>query len=172
MLIFYSSPYAETALITTNIDLSKEPRMDMERFRKKYLNEERKSTRKVDQEENPNPLREKYLAWARAEERKSKLAAKIVKKIEPAVIKDIESEGSGPHQPAQPETAFEVKRSESGETFIFDPDQGYHRLDVNNRTPDFIEIDPKLKTKFKFFQIDDSVYDRDGYLLYRIPGLG
>ena len=146
--------------------------MDFEKFRRKYLNEDRKSAKKVEEEENPNPLREKYLSWARAEQKKSKLAAKTVKKIEPAVIADIESEGSPQFQPAQQQTDFDVKISESGETFIFDPDQGYQRLDVKNRTPDFIEIDPKLKMKFKYFQLCDSVYDRDGYLLYRIPGLG
>ena len=146
--------------------------MDFEKFRRKYLNEDRKSAKKVEDEENPNPLREKYLSWARAEQKKSKLAAKTVKKIEPAVIADIESEGSPQFQPEQQQTDFDVKISESGETFIFDPDQGYQRLDVKNRTPDFIEIDPKLKMKFKYFQLCDSVYDRDGYLLYRIPGLG
>ena len=146
--------------------------MDFEKFRRKYLNEDRKSAKKVEEEENPNPLREKYLSWARAEQKKSKLAAKTVKKIEPAAIAEIESEGSPQFQPAQQQTDFDVKISESGETFIFDPDQGYQRLDVKNRTPDFIEIDPKLKMKFKYFQLCDSVYDRDGYLLYRVPGLG
>ena len=147
--------------------------MDMERFRQKYLNDERKPTKKFDEEENPNPLREKYLSWARAEQKKSKLAAKAVKKIEPATIEaDIQSEAAGRFSPEQRETDFDVKISESGETFIFDPEQGYQRLDVKNRTPDFIEIDPKLKIKFKYFQLCDSVYDRDGYLLYRIPGLG
>ena len=147
--------------------------MDMEKFREKYLNEERKSKKKVEEEENPNPLREKYLTWARAEQKKSRLAAKTIKKIEPTVIADIESEGSEHFLPEQKQTeTFQVKTSESGETFIFDPDQGYHRIDVKNSTPDFIEIDPELKMKFKFFQLCDSVYDRDGYLLYRVPGLG
>ena len=174
IIISHYSPFAETALLTTNIDLRKEPRMDLEKFREKYFNDERKSTKKVDEEENLNPLREKYLSWARAEQKKSKLAAKTVKKIEPKVLAEIESEGSGRFLPLQQPTAldFQVKVTETGETFIFDPDQGYHRLDVNNKTPDFIEIDPKLKMKYKFFQLCDSVYDRDGYLLYRVPGLG
>ena len=176
LLISYYSPFAETALLTTNIDLRKEPRMDLEKFREKYFHEERKSTKKVEEDENLSPLREKYLSWARAEQKKSKLAAKTVKKIEPSVIADIESEGSGQFLPTQQQQQtvqdFQVKVTETGETFIFDPDQGYHRLDVNNRTPDFIEIDPKLKMKFKFFQLCDAVYDRDGYLLYRVPGLG
>ena len=172
LLISFPSPFGESALLTTNIDLKKEPRMDFEKFRRKYLNEDRRSAKKVEEEENLNPLRKKYLSWARAEQKKAKLAAKTVKKIEPAVIAEIESEGSEQFLPAQQQTDCEVKISESGETFIFDPDQGYHRLDVKNRTPDFIEIDPKLKMKFKYFQLCDSVYDRDGYLLYRIPGLG
>ena len=172
LIISFSSPFSETALLTTNINLRKEPRMDLEKFRKKYLTEERKSPKKVEEEENPSPLREKYLSWARAEQNKSKLAAKTVKKIETTDIADIESEGSGQFLPEQKQAVFQVKTSESGETFIFDPEKGYHRLDVNNRTPDFIEIDPNLKMKFKYFQLCDSVYDRDGYLLYRVPGLG
>ena len=120
LIISFSSPFSETALLTTNINLRKEPRMDLEKFREKYLTEERKSPKKVEEEENPSPLREKYLSWARAEQNKSKLAAKTVKKIETTDIADIESKGSGQFLPEQKQAVFQVKTSESGETFIFD----------------------------------------------------
>ena len=157
-----------TSILATNINLSQEPRMDMEMFRKKYLTNEK--TWKKENEENPDPLREKYLTWLRAERRKSKTAARTVPKIESSDIAHLERERTF-NRPEE-EEGFEIKTAESGEMFVFDSVRGTQHLNVKPSSPDFIEIEPQLKTKFKFFQLGDTVYDRDGYFLYRVPGLG
>jgi len=162
------SPYGESALLATNINLRQEPRMDVEKFRKKYLTNEK--TSKEEKEENPNPLREKYLSWVRAEHRKYKTAARTVPKIEQSDIEDLEREDKI-NRPEE-EEGFEINTTESGETFVFDSARGAQHLNVKPSSPDFIEIEPQLKSKFKFFQLGDTIYDRDGYFLYRVPGLG
>ena len=142
--------------------------MDVERFRKKYLSTE---DRKEQRDQDNSYLREKYLAWVRAEDTKSRIAAKKVSKLKPSDLADIERENSVHRLEEREEEGFEMKITESGETFVFDSDRGYQQLNVKHSSPDFIEIDPQLKTKFKFFQCGDTVYDRDGYFLYRLPGL-
>ena len=64
-----------------------------------------------------------------------------------------------------------VKKEENGGTYVFNPDVGYQNLQVQTENPDFIKIPDDVKHKYKFFQMGDTVYDRDGYFLYRVPGL-
>ena len=146
--------------------------MDVEKFRRKYL--ETANSMPKEDDDDPNPLRKKYLSWLRAEQSKSRKAAKTVNKLKASEIAELERESSSsyPVNRTKEEAAFEMKTEESGETYIFDPDQGYQPVNVKQRSPDFIEIDPELKLKFKFFQFGDTVYDRDGYFLFRVPGLG
>ena len=160
------SPYGESALLATSINLRLEPRMDVEKFRRKYLNFE-KETKREEEKDNPNPLREKYLSWVRSEHNKSKKAAKTVPKIQQSDIAELERDNFRPAD----EAGVKTITAESGETFIFDPERGYQHVNVKHSSPDLIDIDPQLKNKYKFFQLGDTVYDRDGYFLYRIPGL-
>ena len=144
--------------------------MDLRKFRKKYLEEVHPSP-EVDADD-PNPLREKYLSWLRTEQSKSRKAAKSVPKLESSEISELVCENSKYSVSGSEDKAgFETKTEESGETYIFDPDQGYQPVNVKQMSPDYIEIDPELKMKYKFFQFGDTVYDRDGYFLFRVPGL-
>ena len=66
---------------------------------------------------------------------------------------------------------IDVKKEEYGGTYVFDPDTGYQNLQVQQENPDFIKIPDNVKNKYSFFRRGDTVYDRDGNFLYRVPGL-
>lgn len=150
--------------------------MDMETFRMKYLQEEKKEgTNNFDI--NVNPMREKYLKWLKREEKKSGLSTKKVPKIASKEISDIQKE----HYTKEPQffsfdnskfdKKIDVKKEEYGGTYVFDPDTGYQNLQVQQENPDFIKIPDNVKNKYSFFRRGDTVYDRDGNFLYRVPGL-
>ena len=90
-----------------------------------------------------------------------------IPKIQQSDIAELERDNFRPAD----EAGVKTITAESGETFIFDPERGYQHVNVKHSSPDLIDIDPQLKNKYKFFQLGDTVYDRDGYFLYRIPGL-
>merc|ERR1712179_536259 len=144
------SVYTDTALLASNIDLSREKRMDIVNFRNKYL---RKGLTK-EETDNPNPFREKYLEWVKKEEEKRKYTSEKVQKYEAAERDEVD-----------------VKISETGKTFVFDPESGYKQPYITPNNPDTIVIPEEMKNKYKFFQLGDSIYDLHGDFLYRIPGL-
>ena len=172
------SPYTDTALLATNIDLKMEKRMGMEEFKEKHLNvdEEAEIKKKKKQSDvDPNPLREKYMEWVKKEEKRSRLAAKRVPKIASQEVKDIVQENNkikpifNDHRE---ENKIEPKYSPEGGTYVFDNDRGYQNLQVTPNSPESIRIPEDVKHKYFFFRMGDTVYDREGQFLYRIPGLG
>ena len=150
--------------------------MVMDTFRQKYLNNE-KNEGKKNFDVDLNPMREKYLKWLKSEEKRSSLSTKKVPKIASKEISDIQKQ----HFNEEPQTlSFEslkieqeinVKKEENEGTYVFNPDVGYQNLQVQTENPDFIKIPDDVKHKYKFFRMGDTVYDRDGYFLYRVPGL-
>ena len=169
------SPYTGTSLLATNIDLRKEKRMDVEEFRNKFLG--KSSVGKKGLDTDLHPLREKYLQWVHKEEKKSRKASKHVPKLESADVHEIVDEGTKePGELIKSDVRkveeIEVKYSPSGGMYIFDAESGCQPLDVQSDNPDFINIPEEVKYKYNFFQMGDTVYDRDGYFLYSVPGLG
>lgn len=173
------SPYKDTALLSTNIDLKMEKMMRVEEFKEKHLlvDEEAEFKKKKQSNIDPNPLREKYMEWVKKEEKRSRLAAKRIPKIASREVREIVQE----NQTVDPmfndfkeKKEIEVKYSTGagGETYVFDADVGYQNLQVISSSPDSITIPEDVKYKHNFFRMGDTVYDRDGRFLYRIPGLG
>jgi len=164
------SVYGDTALLASSIDLKREKQMDVEKFRKVYLrNREKKNKPDV---KNLNPFREKYLEWIKSEEDKSKYASKSVNKIESSEVSTIYKESMFDYKEvSSKDEKIDLKVSEAGETFIFDPDAGYKHPYINPENPDTIEIPKEIKHKYEFYQLGDSFYDREGEFLYRVPGL-
>jgi len=161
------SVYTGTALLASNIDLSREKQMSIQKFRKMYLKKDSKNTEHID---NPNPFREKYLEWVKKEEEKSRFASKTVNKIDPSELSKISKDSKLLYEAAEREE-IDVRMSETGETFIFDPEAGYKQPYVSPENPEFIKIPEEMRNKYNFYQLGDSFYDRDGQFLYRIPGL-
>jgi len=164
------SAYSDTALLATNIDLSKEKQMDVEKFRSMYLMSDNEKKSKKKNIEDPNPFREKYLEWVKKEEEKSKYASKSVNKIEASEVSKVEKDSSFLYEAAE-EEEIDVKVSETGQTYVFDPESGYKQPYINPDNPDLIEIPQQLKHKYKLFQLGDSYYDMEGEFLFRVPGL-
>merc|ERR1719318_39205 len=160
------SVYTDTAILATNIDLSREKHMDIVKFRNKYL----KKGVKQEELDDPNPFREKYLDWVKKEEEKSKFAAKTVEKIDAAELSMISKDSQLLYEAAESDQ-IDVKVSETGQTFVFDPEAGYKQPYVRPDNPDSIDIPEDIKNKYKFYQLGDSFYDVNGEFLYRIPGL-
>jgi len=160
------SVYTDTALLASNIDLSREKRMDIVNFRKKYL---RKDLTK-EETDNPNPFREKYLEWVKKEEEKRKYTSEKVQKIEAAELSKISKDTQLLYEAAERDE-MDVKISETGQTYVFDPESGYKQPYITPNNPDTIVIPEEMKNKYKFFQLGDSIYDLHGDFLYRIPGL-
>merc|ERR1712142_901465 len=130
------SPYTDTALLASNIDLSREKQMDIVRFRKKYL----------------------------------RMDSKKVEKFTAAELSKISDNNQLLYEAAERDE-IDVKVSESGQTFVFDPDSGHQKPYVTLDNPDKIDVPEEMKDRYKFFQLGDSMYDRHGDFLYRIPGL-
>jgi len=160
------SPYSETALLASSIDLSREKQMDIEKFRNLYL----KDSTKGKNVEDPNRFREKYLEWVKNEGEKSKFATKTVNKIDSVELSKIGKDNQLLYEAAEREE-IDVQLSETGQTFIFDPEAGYKQPYTSPENPDTIEIPEEINNKYNFYQLGDSFYDRDGHFLYRVPGL-
>jgi len=158
------SAFSDTALLATSIDLSKECRMDVEKFRSKYLKREKNIN--VKSKEDPNSYREKYFEWLQREEMKSRFATKTTPKID--IDSDIISENSDSKSKGD---EIPVKSSDSGEIYVFDPETGYQMLTSLSHKPDFINIPNDVRNKYKFYQLGDSFYGKNGEFLYRVPGL-
>ena len=164
-------PYKDTALLATKIDLRKEKRMDMEKFRDTFLKAEQKKL-KDNSDTDPGPLRVKYLKWVEREERKTKFAAKKVKKIESKEVKEIEESSQSDPLLKEPTTIRRFKSQETkpvNSNFVLDEKRGYQNFHATS-DPDFIKIPKDVKYKYKTFQCGDTVYDREGQFLYRLPG--
>ena len=148
----------------------------METFRQKYLNNE-KNEGKRNFDVDLNPMREKYLKWLKREEKRSSLSTKIVPKIASKEIAEIQKEHFNEESQTlgmgnlKFEQEIDVKKDSNGGTYVFNPDVGYQNLQVQTNNPDFINIPNDVKHKYKFYRMGDTVYDRDGYFLYRLPGL-
>ena len=171
------SPYKDTALLATNINLKIEKRMGVEEFKEKHLNvdEEAEFKKKKQLDVDPNPLREKYMEWVKKEAKRSRLAAKRVPKISPQEVKDIVQHNNTIEpifNDLGEKPKIEPKYSSSGGTYVFDADRGYQDLQVTPSSPESITIPEDVKNKYFFFRMGDTVYDREGQFLYRIPGLG
>eukprot|EP00090_Calanus_glacialis_P010440 TRINITY_DN18824_c0_g1_i1.p1 TRINITY_DN18824_c0_g1~~TRINITY_DN18824_c0_g1_i1.p1 ORF type:complete len:479 (-),score=140.43 TRINITY_DN18824_c0_g1_i1:36-1439(-) len=160
------SPYSETALLVSSIDLSREKLMDIEKFRNLYL----KDSKKKKKVEDPNRFREKYLEWVKNEGEKSKFATKAVNKIDAVELSKIGKDNQLLYEAAEREE-IDVQLSETGQTFVYDPEAGYKQPYISPENPDTIEIPEGMKNKYNFYQLGDSFYDRDGQFLYRVPGL-
>merc|ERR1719431_17617 len=160
------SVYTDTALLASNIDLSREKQMDIVKFRNKYL----KKGSSKEETDNPNPLREKYMEWVKKEEEKRKYTTEKVQKIEAAELSKISKDNQLLYEAAERDEV-DVKISETGQTFVFDPESGYKQPYITPNNPDTIVIPEEMKNKYKFFQLGDSIYDLHGDFLYRIPGL-
>jgi len=162
------SPYSGTAILATNIDLKREKPMMLDAFRNKYLDGKEEEKRLL--EDDPNPMRQKYLNWVRKQERKNKLASKSVKKIsskEIAEFKVPENELSINKYPVLSED--DERFTEANSMYVFDPKSGYQNLQTKTDEPDFIKIPSEVKYKYKTFRVGETVYDREGYFLYRLP---
>jgi len=164
------SPYTDTALLLTKLDLKSEQPMTMDHFRKTFL--KNKSKENPSSDEDPNPLRVKYLNWIHKEEKKSKYAAKSVTKLNTSeVLKSIEEKTVPPVFNNEELETGEMRLSETGEVYYFDPESGYKIPNMMPGNPNNISIPEELRFKFKVFQHEDSFYDRDGNFLYRVPGI-
>ena len=163
------SAYTDTALLASNIDLSREKHMDVDKFRELYLKNDKKQKKK--DHEDPNPFREKYLDWVKKEAEKSKYATKDVEKIEASEVSKIDKESKFLYEAASINDEIDVKVSETGETYVYDPEAGYKQPYINPQNPDFLEIPEELKNKYKLYQFGDSFYDMKGEFIYRVPGL-
>ena len=158
--------YTDTALLASSIDLSREKHMDIVKFRNKYL----KKGLTKEEIDDPNPFREKYLEWVKKEEEKRKYATEKVEKIDASELSKISKDTQLLYEAAERDEV-DVKISETGETYVFDPKSGYKQPYVTPDNPDTIVIPKEMKNKYKFFQLGDSMYDLHGSFLYRIPGL-
>ena len=163
------SAYTDTALLASNIDLSREKHMDVDKFRELYLKNDKKQKKK--DHEDPNPFREKYLDWVKKEAEKSKYATKDVEKIEASEVSKIDKESKFLYEAASINDEIDVKVSETGETYVYDPEAGYKQPYINPQNPDFLEIPEELKNKYNLYQFGDSFYDMKGEFIYRVPGL-
>jgi len=163
------SAYTDTALLASNIDLSREKHMDVDKFRELYLKNDKKQKKK--DHEDPNPFREKYLDWVKKEAEKSKYASKDVEKIEASEVSKIDKKSKFLYEAASINDEIDVKVSETGETYVYDPEAGYKQPYINPQNPDFLEIPEELKNKYKLYQFGDSFYDMKGEFIYRVPGL-
>ena len=153
-------PYAGTALLATNINLRREKNMDMETFKQKYLRTDKNHLKNSKSDEDPNPLRKKYLQWVEKEQKKSKFASKNVPKIKSEEVHDIVSSMKN-ESSREPINKF-AKISRASVPYK-----------LTNYQPsseaDFINIPEDVKHQYKTFQVGDTVYDRDGQFLYRLP---
>ena len=171
------SPYKDTALLATSIDLKIEKRMGVEEFKEKHLkvDEEAEFLKKKQLDVDPSPMRKKYMEWVKREEKRSRLAAKRVPKIASQEVKEILQE-TNTIEPIFNDhiekDKVELKYSTEGGTYIFDADRGYQNLQVTSSSPESITIPEDVKYKYSFFRMGDTVYDREGEFIYRIPGLG
>jgi len=180
-----SSPYGETSLIATSIDLGREASMDIERFREQYLSSAQAALPPVntrtlrpfsDSASQENPTKTAYLAWIQAQDSKSRQVTKNIRQVN--VDEVISAEGlkmlTEDKAGGENDDEMEVRVGRSEETgqqevYVFNPNTGKQTLSVSD-SPDFIEIPKDVKHKYKFFQFGDSLYDNEGEFLYRVPG--
>ena len=187
------SPYGDTALLATDIDLASEQPMDVATFKKKYLQD----TDQKDVEVDENPWRAQYLAWVRAEVRKEARATARVEKLQ---AEDVEvahkkvTKWRRTDEKTRSEVEDYLKQFER--KFVpqtIDPEVGKSRYQEQQqpvRQHDMFEdsaLQPRLKKiqseqvvipaelkaeGWSLFKMGSEVYDREGNLLYRIPIVG
>jgi len=169
------SAYKDTALLATRIDLSKERKMDIDQFRRKYL----KSTTGVDKNQKikSNPYRDKYLQWLETEKKRSDKQTKDIKFLNTSDILDNITESTVGTNDVNDERAFNEpmkgvsESSSKEEVFVFDAQSGYKKPYVSPDHSDKIQIPRKLRHKSRLYKVDDCFYDCDGDFVYRVPGL-
>lgn len=186
------SVYGDTAILATTIDLGKEESMGAEQFKEQFLTG--KEQRRGEEEEDPH--RRKYLAWVRGEARKEGRAAKVVEKVEVGEVEVAEARPSkwrveggrqGSDSVRDYLKQFEEKtaaqtlvpqvqgegRSEEvqGERRRVWKEEGLDGPRVVRVEGGGVAIPPDLLEQgFALFQLGRSFYDRQGQLLYSIPG--
>merc|ERR1711974_63265 len=187
------SPYGDTALLATDIDLAKEQPMDVATFKKKYLQD----TGQKDVEVDENPWRAQYLAWVRAEARKEARATARVEKLQAEDV-EVAHKKVTKWRRADEKTRGEVENylKQFERKFVpqsIKPDVGNGRYQeqqqpvrLNDMFEDSalrprlqkiqseqVEIPAELKAEgWSLFKMGNEVYDRQGNLLSRIPTVG
>ena len=186
------SPYGDTALLATDIDLAKEQPMDVATFKKKYLQD----TDQKDVELDENPWRAQYLSWVRAEARKEARATARVEKLR---IDDVEvapkkvtkwrrtdsktrSEVEDYLKPFERKFVPQTIKPDMGNRYqeqqepvrqngMFEDSAMQPRLKKVHSEQ--VEIPAELKAEgWALFKMGNEVYDGQGNLLYRIPTVG
>ena len=183
------SPYSDTALLATDIDLAKEEPMDVNTFKKMYLSD--KEQKQVEPDENP--WRAKYLSWVRAEARKEARATTRVEKLQTENVEvaqkkinkwrytDEKTRGQVEDYLKQferklaPQTIkpeVEARHQEQPQPIrqknMFEDSALQPRL--KKIQSEQIEIPFELRAEgWSLFKVGREVYDRQGNLLYSTP---
>jgi len=197
-MIGESSPYGDTALLRTSINLRSEPGMDIEMFRENYLSPTTQSTKETatllpfkDEDSGNSSAKEAFDQWLHMQNIKTAAVSKFVKQVD---VKEVLAEH---HQTSidsvtdQPERRkykeadnnhiregseqLEIRQDRSSitnrdEVYVFSESRGASKVLVEG-SPDQIDIPEQLKNRHDFFQYGDSVYDSEGEFLYRVPRL-
>jgi len=183
------SPYSDTALLATDIDLAKEQPMDVATFKKTYLSD----TDKKEEELDENPWRARYLAWVRAESRKEARATARVEKlqaedVEVAQRKVTKWKRTDENTMSKVEDYLkQFERKLVPQTIKPEVDARYQEQQQPVRhkgmfedsalqprlkkiQSEQVEIPAELKAEgWSLFKVGSEVYDRQGNLLYRTP---
>ena len=187
------SPYGDTALLATDIDLAKEQPMDVATFKKKYLQE----TDEKDVELDENPWRAQYLSWVRGEARKEARATARVEKLNAEDVEVAEKKVTKWRPRTDDKTRSEVEeylkqfeRKIVPQTFTPDIGNRYREQQqpvchngmfedsalqprLKKIHSEQVEIPAELKAEgWSLFKMGSEVYDKQGNLLYRIPTVG
>lgn len=184
------SPYGDTALLATDIDLAKEKPMDVATFKNFYLSDNEERDRQVDE----NPWRSQYLSWVRGEARKEARATTRVEKVQVDDVElaakkitkwrrrtDDETQGKVDEYLKQHERKFLPQTIEPELDAKYQEQQ--EPLRQHNMFEDFalrprlkklpseqVEIPADLKTEgWSLFKKGNEVYDKNGDFVYRIP---
>ena len=186
------SPYGGTSILRTDVDLAREKPMDSTQFKEEFLSE--KDQKGQEEEKEENPWRRKYLAWVRGEEWKDRRAAKSVAKLDVSEVAEKAENEERERRPSkwrkaseQVETYLEGKEREKGLKLKVQPadhgPQAEERPDVFVHSPasrlqfpvvgpDVVEVPEELQGKgYSMYRVRDCYYDREGELVYRVPGL-
>jgi hypothetical protein len=191
------SPYGDTAILRTDIDLARERPMDSAAFKKQFLSE---SLAAGGEEKEENPYRRRYLAWVRGEERADGRAARAVTRLDPAKVElpggaeggaQRSKEGGQPGGRAAvtPSSAVsnyleQFERQTLVPRVVQEPGAGAGRADVYEQDPhsqlpfpalgpDTVAIPAQLQDRgYNLFRLGDAFYDQQGQLLYRVPATG
>jgi len=190
-----SSPYGDTALLRTSINLRSEPGMDIEMFRENYLSPSTQSTKETAtllpfKDEGNSSAKEAFAQWLHMQNIKTAAASKVVRQVDvnevlaehqvsidsvtdqPELRKYKEADGNYVREGSDQLEARLDRSSFTNreEVYVFSESRGASKVLVEG-SPDQIDIPEQLKNRHDFFQYGDSVYDSEGEFLYRVPRL-